>query len=126
MKNTVSLNQNTLFRRLYYRGKTQHSSIIVLHYMPNRLKVNRLGITVSKKVGNSVVRHHLCRLLRESYRLHEDMFDSGLDIAVVVRKGTDSCSFHEIERSLIHLAKIHHIYKETNDEKNNDSDDQTV
>ena len=126
LKKTESLKNSNQFRSVYTSGKSHADKYLVMYVLDNKTDRNRFGISVSKKVGNSVVRHHLCRLLRESYRLHEDMFDSGLDIAVVVRKGTDSCSFHEIERSLIHLAKIHHIYKETNDEKNNDSDDQTV
>ena len=59
-----------------------------MYVLKNNTENNRIGISVSKKVGNSVIRHHITRLVRESYRLHEDMFDSGLDI-VVIRK---SCS----------------------------------
>ena len=109
MKKTESLKNSNQFRSVYSNGKSHADKYLVMYVLDNKTDRNRFGISVSKKVGNSVVRHHLCRLLRESYRLHEEMFDSGLDIAVVVRKGTDSCTFHEIERSLIHLAKIHRI-----------------
>ncbi len=86
----------------------------------NSLDHNRLGISVSKKSGNSVVRHRLTRLIRESYRLHEDMFSSGLDIVVTVRgikKNPQILSVivdmkrQDVDRSLIYLAKKHGILK---------------
>ena len=94
---------------MYKNGKSRADKFLVMYVLDNNTDGNRLGISVSKKVGNSVVRHRLCRLIREAYRLHEDMFDSGLDIAVVVRRGASECDYHLIENSLIHLAKIHHV-----------------
>ena len=85
----------------------------------NGLDHNRLGISVSKKVGNSVVRHRLTRLIRESYRLHEDMFSSGLDIVVTVRGVKNNPQIipmivkmkrQDVDRSVIYLAKKHGIY----------------
>ena len=85
----------------------------------NGLDHNRLGISVSKKTGNSVVRHRLTRLIRESYRLHEDMFSSGLDIVVTVRGIKNNPQImndvikmkrQDVDRSLIYLAKKQNIY----------------
>ena len=70
---------------------------------------NRLGISVSKKVGNSVKRHYIKRCLKESYRLHEEMFNSGLDIVVVVRPGASNAEFKEIESALLHLANLQKV-----------------
>ena len=73
---------------------------------------NRLGISVSKKVGNSVVRHRLTRLIRESYRLNEMEFDNSLDIVVVARPQAKDRSYQEIESALMHLAEKHQdVYK---------------
>lgn len=72
---------------------------------------NRIGISVSKKVGNSVVRHRVTRLVRESYRLREAMFNSGLDIVVVARPSAASVHYREIEEALLHLGKLHRITK---------------
>lgn len=72
---------------------------------------NRLGISVSKKVGNSVVRHRVTRLVRESYRLHEAVFNSGLDIVIVARTSAASVGYEEIESALLHLGKLHRIIK---------------
>lgn len=82
-----------------------------MYVKENGLDRNRIGISVSKKVGNSVVRHHVTRLIRESYRLHENIFNSGLDIVIVARKAASEVTYYEIERSLIHLAKLQEITK---------------
>lgn len=80
-----------------------------MYILKNEKENNRIGISVSKKVGNSVIRHHLTRLIRESYRLHEDMFNSGLDIVVIARTTAKSATYHEIESSLLHLGGLHKI-----------------
>ena len=82
-----------------------------MYVLENNSEINRIGISVSKKVGNSVVRHHLTRLLRESYRLHENIFNSGLDIVVVMRKSAAEVGYAEIESALLHLGKLHRIIK---------------
>ena len=82
-----------------------------MYVRKNDLDRNRYGITVSKKVGNSVIRHHLTRLIRESYRLQEDMFNSGLDMVVVTRKNAVNCSCQEITSALLHLGKLQGILK---------------
>lgn len=80
-----------------------------MYVLKNGLESNRVGISVSKKVGNSVVRHHLTRLIRENYRLREEMFNSGLDIVVIARISAKEAGFHEIESALMHLAGLHKI-----------------
>ena len=64
-------------------------------------------------MGNSVVRHHLARLIRESYRLHEEEFQCGMDVVVIARVNAKNCTYFEIEGALLHLGKLHHILKET-------------
>ena len=82
-----------------------------MYVKENGLGINRLGISVSKKVGNSVVRHRVTRLVRESYRLHESIFNSGLDIVVVARQGAATVGYEEVESALLHLGKLHKIIK---------------
>ena len=86
---------------------------LVMYVKKNQLGRNRIGISVSKKVGNSVVRHHLARLIRESYRLHEEEFQCGMDVVVIARVNAKNCTYFEIEGALLHLGKLHHILKET-------------
>ena len=80
-----------------------------MYVIDNDSDRNRIGISVSKKVGNSVVRHRLKRLILESYRLHEDMFNSGLDMVIIARGTAKDKTYHEIESAVLHLGKLHGI-----------------
>ena len=111
MKFSESLKKNKDFQSVYRNGKSFANKCLVMYIIPNELNKNRLGISVSKKVGNSVVRHHLTRLIRESYRLQEDMFNSGLDIVVIARNTAKDISYHEVESALLHLGGLHKILK---------------
>ena len=107
-----SLKKNNDFQNVYKNGKSYANKYLVMYVLENNTEKNRLGISISKKVGNSVVRHRFARLVRESYRLHENIFNSGLDIVVVARKSVSDVGFIEIESALLHLAKLHHIIME--------------
>ena len=69
----------------------------------------RIGISVSKKVGNSVVRHRVKRLIKESCRLHEVQFKQGYDLVIIARKSAAGRSYDEIESAVLHLTGLHHI-----------------
>ena len=103
---TDSLKNNRDFVNVYTSGRSYANKYLVIYTLKNNSDRNRLGISVSKKVGNSVVRHRLKRIIKESYRLHEKMFNSGLDIVVIARKGSDACDFAGIESALLHLMKL--------------------
>ena len=109
MQFSESLKKNRDFQNVYRLGKSYANKYLVMYILENHTEKNRLGISVSKKVGNSVIRHHLTRLIRESYRLHEDMFDSGLDIVVIARATARNISYHEVESALMHLGRLHKI-----------------
>jgi len=105
VKHTVSLNQNTLFRRLYYRGKVQHSPILTLHYMQNGLKNGRLGITVSKKIGKAVIRNKVRRRIYEAFRLLEPDLKTGFDFVIVARSTAVDADFDRYRRTLGGMLK---------------------
>ncbi len=106
-----SLKKNSDFQNVYKNGKSYANKYLVMYVLENNTDKNRLGISVSRKVGNSVVRHRFTRLVRESYRLHENIFNSGLDIVVVARKSASAAGYAEIESALLHLSKLHHMIK---------------
>ena len=93
-----------------------------MYVMKNNSKENRLGISVSKKVGNSVIRHRVTRLIRESYRLcfrqntsnrlNSNLFENGYDIVIIARVTAKGKSYNDICSALIHLGKIHNIIVE--------------
>lgn len=107
--NSESLKNTHEFQNVYKNGKYYANKYLVMYVLENELSINRIGISVSKKVGNSVVRHRLTRLVRESYRLHEEIFNSSLDIVVVVRKDAALMTYDKIESAFLHLGKLHHI-----------------
>ena len=109
MNFSESLKKNQDFQSVYRNGRSYANKLLVMYVLENNMERNRLGISVSKKVGNSVVRHHVTRLVRESYRLQENIFNSGLDIVVIARANAASASYAEIESALLHLGKLHKI-----------------
>ena len=95
MKFSESLKKTRDFSIVYQRGRSVANRTLVLYVLRKKgADTNRVGISVSKKVGNSVVRHRLTRLVRESYRLHELEFDRGLDLIVLVRPGAKESVVH--------------------------------
>ena len=111
MRFSDSLKKNHQCQFVYKFGKSYANKYLVMYVKENGTNENRIGISVSKKVGNSVVRHRVTRLVRESYRLHEVIFNSGLDIVVVARPCVASVGYDEIESAMLHLGKLHHIIK---------------
>ena len=109
MKKTESIKKNEKFREIYSTGKSYANKNLVMYMKRNNSKGNRLGISVSKKVGNSVIRHRITRLVRESYRLNEHSISEGMDIVVVARAGAKGKNYYEIEGSLLHLMKLHGV-----------------
>ena len=109
MKHSESLKKNSDFQNVYANGKSFANRYLVMYVLKNDLNKNRIGISVSKKVGNSVIRHRITRLIRESYRLQEDVFNSSLDIVVLARSTAREVGYKEIESALLHLGGLHGI-----------------
>lgn len=106
---TTSLKRNFQFRFVYNRGKSIANRHLVMYVVKNNKEENHLGISVSKKVGNSVVRSRVTRLIRESYRLSEETIKCGYDIVVIARGFAKGASYHEIYASLNHLFRKHKL-----------------
>lgn len=115
MKFSESLKKNRDFQNVYRHGKSYGNKYLVMYLLANDLNKNRVGISVSKKVGNSIVRHHLTRLIRESYRLQEANFLCGYDLVIIARAAAKDKTYKEIESALLHLGKLHNIYQVTSD-----------
>ena len=104
MKFSSSLKLNHIFQRLYH-SSGQANSYLVLYARKNRTNTNRVGITVSKKLGHAVVRNRVRRRLREIYRLHEDQFQPGWDIVVVARTKAVHTEFGKLTQAYLQLAE---------------------
>lgn len=104
MKYTVTLKKNYEFRRLYSKGTSSAAPCLVFYCRKTRYPNNRIGFTVSNKVGNAVVRNRIRRRLREIYRLHEHEFSSGYDMVVVARMRAANADYHRLERDFLRAA----------------------
>lgn len=117
MHHTQSLKKNREFRRVYSQGHSAANRLLVLYVWRNSTAHNRLGVSVSKKVGKSVVRSRVKRLVKENYRLREPGIAGGYDLVVVARAAAGTLprdeAFAEIGRSLCHLLKKQHLLNVT-------------
>lgn len=104
MKFSCALKLNHIFRRLY-ASAGHANSYLVLYARPNKTGTNRVGITVSKKLGKAVVRNRVRRRLREIYRLHEQQFTPGWDIVVVARSRCVGADFGKMSAAYLSLAE---------------------
>ncbi len=103
MKFSCSLKFNHIFRRLYATSGYANG-LLVLYARKNRTGGNRIGVTVSKKLGKAHIRNRVRRRIREAYRLNEDRFSPGWDIVLVARTKAIGCGFSELTGSLLSLA----------------------
>ena len=109
MKKFNSIKKISDFQKVYRTGRSFANKLLVMYVIKTEREDTRIGISVSKKVGNSVVRHHITRLVRESYRLNKDRVKTGLDIVVVARAAAKESDFKKIESAYLHLCGLHNI-----------------
>jgi ribonuclease P protein component len=103
MKFTTSLRKNHEFRRLYSKGKNSASRCVVVYCRRNGKTENRLGVTVSTKLGGAVDRNRIRRRLKEIYRINESSLRFGYDIILVARTRSKFAGFSELESSVLTL-----------------------
>ena len=113
MKFSTSLKLNHIFRRLYHTNGFA-DGLLVLYARKNRTGENRVGITVSKKLGKAHVRNRIRRRIREVYRLNEEKFQPGWDIVVVARSKVETAPFDKLTKSYLTLAGKLNLLAEEN------------
>lgn len=103
MAKLPTLSRNNEFQRVYAKGRYVASKSLVIYLLPNRRNKLRFGITTSKKVGNSVTRNRLRRLIRENLRLMRETLGTGADLVVVARKADKQANLNSIGKEMRHL-----------------------
>ncbi len=103
MQDSITLNENKDFLRLYYRGKSCVKPALVVYSMKNRVGICRLGITTSKKVGGAVRRNRCRRVIRAAWQnvLKKHEFQGSYDFVFVARVKTGLVKSTQIEKEMV-------------------------
>ena len=108
-----SIKKNSEFKKIYEEHKFFATKNLVMYISKNSdVESNRLGISVSHKVGNSVVRHTLIRRIREIYKENKERIKKGYDIVIVLRVGSDKREFFKLNEDFLKLCKKHRILED--------------
>lgn len=105
VKRATTVKENYEFRRMYAKGKSGVSSCLVVYCRPNKRDHNRLGVTVSAKLGHAVVRNRIRRRLREIYRLSQPKMKQGFDIILVARSRAVMATYQDLERAYFRMCE---------------------
>lgn len=113
MKEQTTVKENYEFRRMYAKGKSGISSCLVVYYRPNRRDHNRLGVTVSTKIGHAVIRNRIRRRFREIFRLSQPKMKQGYDFIIVARTRASHVTYRELERAFLQVCGKLGVLEET-------------
>ena len=105
------LGKNPEFQKVYKTGRSKANKYLVMYVKTGESGPSRYGFSVSKKVGNSVVRHHITRLLRESVRKNDALVKEGNRIIIIARPGVKEKKFEDVDGAVIHLLGLHRLLK---------------
>ncbi len=111
MEKKYRLRKNIEFKRVYNKGKNYWNRNLILYVRKNGLEETRLGITITKKIGNAVTRNKIRRRMKEIYRLNHHRVKNGYDLIFIPKKNVVDLSYIELENSLIHILKISGILR---------------
>ncbi|MGI5978794.1 MAG: ribonuclease P protein component [Oscillospiraceae bacterium] len=113
MEFSEPMKNNYEFRRLYDKGKSAATPVLVVYCRKTQRDFNAIGFTVSKKIGNAVCRNRVRRKLREIYRLNEHRLRRGTDIVVVARAKSVYANYAEMEKAFLSACARLGILSET-------------
>lgn len=102
---TASLTSNQEFKEIYRKADSKVTKFFVVYYRLGTEDRNRVGFTVSKKIGNAVVRNRARRRLKECFRMHEDILEGCYDLVIVARARSSEGDFHQMCRLLKKVLK---------------------
>lgn len=112
MQKELRLTKKSDFNRVYRHGKSMANRQFVVYYLPQlAIGQYRLGVSVSKKVGNAVVRNRLRRMMKEIVRLHSEQIKQQTDFILIARNPAATMNYKEMEKSIIHVLMKAGIFR---------------
>ena len=119
------LKKNFEFKIIYRRGKSFANDLLVMYILKNKKNrdkdlnfYNKLGVSVSKKVGNSVVRSRSKRLISESFRLNDEFVTKGYDFIFIARNPIDGKNYSDVDKAMKNLIKKAGLYNKNEENTN--------
>ena len=94
------------FKKVYSGGKNYWNKYLIIYVRKNNLNYTRIGYSISKKVGNSVVRNKIRRRMKEIYRLKLNKIKEGYDIIIIPKRNAVNISYLELESAMLHIFKL--------------------
>ncbi|NLY85402.1 MAG: ribonuclease P protein component [Tissierellia bacterium] len=112
MKKENRLRSNMEFKRVYSKGKNYWNRNLILYVRKNNTNITRIGFSVSKKIGKSVVRNKVKRRMREICRLRLDQLKEGYDLVFIPKKNVVDLTYKELESAMLHILRLGKLLKD--------------
>ena len=114
MKKRFRVKKEKDFNAIFKEGKSFANRKFVIYRLENNEQHFRVGLSVSKKLGNAVMRNHIKRRIRHILIEHKNQLVENVDFVVIARKGVEILDYAEMEKNLLHVLKLSKIYQEGN------------
>ena len=115
MRKSFRVKKEKDFNAIFQEGKSVANRKFVVYRLENSEQHFRVGLSVSKKLGNAVMRNQIKRRIRHVLITHKDQIIENLDFVVIARKGVEEMNYTEIEKNLLHVLRLANIYQEGNE-----------
>ena len=112
MKKRFRVKKEKDFNAIFKEGKSFANRKFVIYRLENNEQHFRVGLSVSKKLGNAVMRNQIKRRIRHILIEHKDQLVENVDFVVIARKGVEILDYAEMEKNLLHVLKLSKIYQE--------------
>lgn len=113
MKRRYRVQENERFQEIRRRGRSHSEHRLVLCALPNDLPYSRFGFSVSRRIGNAVVRNRIKRRIREAVRLRMGQIQVGWDLVFIARNPIRDADFHQIDAACARLLRRASLLEET-------------
>ena len=114
MKKRFRVKKEKDFSAIFKKGKSFANRKFVIYRLENNEQHFRVGLSVSKKLGNAVMRNQIKRRIRHILIEHKNQLVENVDFVVIARKGVEILDYAEMEKNLLHVLKLSKIYQEGN------------
>ena len=114
MKKNFRVKREKDFKAIFKEGTSFANRKFVIYRLENKQKHFRVGLSVSKRLGNAVTRNQIKRRIRHILQNAKGEISEDVDFVVIARKGVETLGYAEMEKNLLHVLKLSKIYQEGN------------